>query len=132
MHWELSTLNATDTEILQRTPARWQEIGFLEGYPRLDQLGRGGRIWNPRSQHFNAEAVEPNEGTGGSVLQLPPYGKHFNPGELLFNDLKQYDLRRTPFPQPLASVEAVIRDYMERVGPAHLPDSPTRQLTGAA
>jgi len=45
----------------------------------------------------------------------------FESVELLFNDLKQLHLRRTPLPQTHASIKAGIRNYIENVAPAHLP-----------
>jgi len=57
VHQELSALNATDAEILRvvRTVAgKWISGDTLV----WDQLGRGGRTRNPRSQHYyNAEAI---------------------------------------------------------------------------
>jgi len=34
-------------------------------------------------QHYNAEAIALIEGTGGSIVHLPPYGEYLNPVELL-------------------------------------------------
>ena len=68
-----------------------------------DRLGRSGRAVNPSSQHYSPVARDLCEERGVSIKFLPPKGKYFNPLELLFNDLKQHDIRPN-FPEERPAV----------------------------
>ena len=58
-----------------------------------DRLGRSGRKKNPIKQHFNPTAKEIIEKHGCKLIFLPPYGKFFNPCELVNSFLKT-EIRR--------------------------------------
>lgn len=63
-----------------------------------DQYGKFGRVKNPTSRHFSVKARKAIERRGGKLIMLPRYGKHFDPIELIFGDIKKnYDklLRET-------------------------------------
>ena len=53
-----------------------------------DQLGKSGRKKNPTAQHFNPEAKKIIEEHGCKLVFLPPYGKFFNPLELVNGFIK--------------------------------------------
>lgn len=59
-----------------------------------DLLGKSGRKKNPTAQHFNPEAKKIIEEHGCKLIFLPPYGKLFNPCELVNSFLKS-EIRRS-------------------------------------
>ena len=59
-----------------------------------DRLGKSGRKKNSIAQHFNPEAKKIIEERGRILVFLPPYGKFFNPCELVNSFLKS-QVRRT-------------------------------------
>ena len=90
-----------------------------------DRLGRSGRAVNPSSQHYSPVARDLFEERGVSIKFLPPKGKYFNPLELLFNDLKQHDIRPN-FPKngrPLSKskIAGLIRGYVDETAARVLP-----------
>ena len=87
-------------------------------------MGRlsSGRAVNPSSQHYSPVARDLFEERGVSIKFLPPKGKYFNPLELLFNDLKQHDIRPN-FPKngrPLSKskIAGLIRGYEDEAASA--------------
>ncbi|KAJ4459944.1 hypothetical protein PAPYR_4016 [Paratrimastix pyriformis] len=119
LHWDLSSKNANDAEVLRVALGAAQK--WTDGDVLLwDRLGRSGRARHPKAQHYNPEAIDAIECAGGAVVHLSPKGKYLDPCELLFNDLKENNLRRTPRKWDLPTLKVAISRYMRQVAPAHL------------
>lgn len=57
-----------------------------------DRWGRSGRAKNPTAHHFSPTAKASIEAVGAKLKLLPPTGKHCNPIEMLFGEVKKnYD-----------------------------------------
>jgi len=78
--------------------------------PRL--TGRWWPTCEKSKQHNNPDAIEAERARGAQVLFLPRQGKHLNPIELLFNDLKQHHLRPAD-----DELEKLIDGYMGHYAP---------------
>lgn len=69
-----------------------------------DRLGKSGRARNPTALHFSPTAAAAITARGARLMFLPPYGKFFDPIELVFSEVKRiYDQeihRRTRFVNP--------------------------------
>ena len=100
-----------------------------------DRLGRSGRSQNPKKQHYNPEIIKSIVDRGGEVWHLPPYGKYFNPAELLFNDLKNHYIRPHygKFNKELSkeTITRIVRKYMRDVAPTKLPGFFRARANGA-
>jgi transposase len=123
LHWDLSDRNA-DTEEIERVAVDAAERMEQGDVLIWDRLGRSGRALNPTSQHYSPVARAAFEACGVTMRFLPPKGKYFNPLELLFNDLKQHQIRPN-FPKngkPLSKqkIVALVRGYMDGRAPGAL------------
>lgn len=69
-----------------------------------DRLGKSGRAANPTAHHYSPTAAAEITSRGASLTFLPPYGKLFDPIELIFGETKRiYDkevTRLTRFAKP--------------------------------
>ena len=81
-----------------------------------------GRAVNLSSQHYSPVSRDLFEERGVSIKFLPPKGKYFNPLELLFNDLKQHDIRpKNGRPLSKSKIAGLIRGYVDETAARVLP-----------
>ena len=134
LYWTLRDKYANDDEcrIVAKRACKTIEKGDVVIW---DRLGRSGRSRNPKKQHYNPEIVKSIVDRGGEVWYLPPYGKYFNPAELLFNDLKNHYIRPHygKFNKELSkeTITRIVRKYMRDVAPTKLPGFFRARANGA-
>lgn len=90
-----------------------------------DQSGKSGRKKNPTAQHFNPEAKKIIEEHCCKLVFLPPYGKFFNPLELINGFIKNKvrmmyvgsDVAQSQWARTFKELECDLRKAAEEVTP---------------
>ena len=94
LHWDLSDRTCMQTP-KRLTRVAIDAVGAMKSGETViwDRLGRSGACCEseqPAPQPGGERSIRER---GVSIKFLPPKDKYFNPLELLFNDLKQHDIR---------------------------------------
>jgi transposase len=124
LYWQLSTLNASDSEIEE---AALDALQYIQSDKVLlwDRLGGGGIGKKKKAQHYNLKVKNSYRTKGVRIVYLPPYCPYLNPIELLFHDLKDHYIRpsfhRDGSLLTFEEVEGIVRNYCNNVAPNVLP-----------